>query len=80
MTLVRRFRAWLPLMVSFAVLLPNMATGQGVERPRVPVRTALDEIRVLRAEYAEAFNKQDTATLVDMYAPDAILIVVTVLC
>jgi uncharacterized protein (TIGR02246 family) len=73
MTLARRFRAWLPLL-SFAVLLPNVAVGQGVERPHVPVRKALDEIRVLRAEYAEAFNKQDTAALVGMYAPDAILI------
>jgi uncharacterized protein (TIGR02246 family) len=74
MILAHRFRAWLPLMVSLAVLLPNVASGQGIERPRVPVRKALDEIRVLRAEYAEAFNKQDTATLVHMYAPDAILI------
>ncbi|MFL5493113.1 MAG: YybH family protein [Gemmatimonadales bacterium] len=40
----------------------------------MPLRKALDEIRVLRAEYAEAFNKQDTAALVAMYAPDAILI------
>ncbi|HEX3236174.1 MAG TPA: nuclear transport factor 2 family protein [Gemmatimonadales bacterium] len=48
--------------------------GQGVEQPHVPVRKALDEIRVLRAEYAEAFNKQDAATLVDVYAPDATMI------
>jgi len=74
MTLARRFRAWLPLMVSLAFLLPNMANGQGIEKPRVPVRTALDELRVLREEYAEAFNKKDTATLVGMYAPDATLI------
>jgi uncharacterized protein (TIGR02246 family) len=74
MRLVRRFRAWLPLMVSFTVVLPNVAIGQGIERPRVPIRKALDEIRVLRAAYADAFNKQDTATLVGMYAPDAILI------
>ena len=74
MTLARRFCAWLPLLLCFSVLLPNAATGQGIERPRVPVRKALDEIRVLRAEYAEAFNKQDTATLVEMFAPDAILI------
>jgi uncharacterized protein (TIGR02246 family) len=73
MILARRVRAWLPLMVSLA-FLPNLASGQGIERPRVPVRKALDEIRVLRASYAEAFNKKDTATLVDMYAPDAILI------
>ena len=74
MTLAHRFRAWLPLMLSFAFLLPNVANGQGIERPRVPVRTALDELRVLRAAYSEAFNNKDTATLVDMYAPDAILI------
>jgi uncharacterized protein (TIGR02246 family) len=75
MTLAHRFRAWLPLMVvSLAVLLPNVASGQGIERPRVPVRKALDEIRVLRGVYADAFNKKDTATLVGIYAPDAIVI------
>ena len=57
MTLAHRFRAWLLLMVSFGVLFSSVATGQGVEQPRVPVRKALDEIRVLRAEYSEAFNK-----------------------
>jgi uncharacterized protein (TIGR02246 family) len=61
-------------MVSLASLLPNVANGQGIEKPRVPLRTALDELRVLREAYSEAFNKKDTATLVDMYAPDAILI------
>jgi uncharacterized protein (TIGR02246 family) len=74
MALARRVRAWLPLVLSLALLLPTIAAGQGVERPRVPVRKALDEIRVLRAEYAEAFNKQDAAALVDVYAPDAIVI------
>jgi uncharacterized protein (TIGR02246 family) len=74
MTLARRFRVWLPFMVSLAFLLPNVANGQGIERPRVPVRKALDEIRVLREVYADAFNKKDTATLGDIYAPDAIVI------
>jgi uncharacterized protein (TIGR02246 family) len=74
MTLARRSRAWLSLVVCFAALLPNVATGQGIERPHVPIRKALDEIRDLREKYAEAFNKQETATLVGMYAPDAILI------
>lgn len=74
MTLPHRLPAWLPLMVSLAFLFPNVANGQGVERPRVPLRTALDELRVLREAYSEAFNKKETATLVDMYAPDAILI------
>jgi uncharacterized protein (TIGR02246 family) len=74
MTLARRFRAWLPLMVSLAFFVPNVANGQGIEKPRVPLRTALDELTALREEYSEAFNKKDTATLVDMYAPDAIVI------
>ena len=71
MTLARRLRAWLPLMVSLAFLVPAMASGQGIEKPRVPIRTALVELMALRAEYAEAFNKKETATLVNMYAPDA---------
>jgi uncharacterized protein (TIGR02246 family) len=74
MTLAHRSRAWLPRLVSLALLLPGVADGQGIERPRVPVRTALDELRVLRAAYSEAFNKNDTAALVDMYAPDAVVI------
>ena len=74
MTLARRFRAWLPFMLSLPFLLPNVANGQGIERPRVPVRKALDEIRVLRSVYSDAFNKKDTATLGDIYAPDAIVI------
>jgi uncharacterized protein (TIGR02246 family) len=74
MTLARRFRAWLPCMVSLAFLLPNVATGQGIERPRVPIRKALDEIRVLRGVYSDAFNKKDVATLADIYAGDAIVI------
>ena len=48
MTLARRVCAWLPFVVSLAFLLPGVATGQGIEKPRVPVRTALNEIRAFR--------------------------------
>jgi uncharacterized protein (TIGR02246 family) len=68
-----RFRAWLPLMVALA-LFPNLANGQGIERPRVPLRTALTEIRTFRAAYADAYNKKDSTTVANMYAPDAIVI------
>jgi uncharacterized protein (TIGR02246 family) len=73
MRLAHPIRA-LPIMMALALLLPSVATGQGIERPRVPLRTALDELRALRETYAETFTKGETATLVDMYAPDAILI------
>ena len=74
MTLARRVRAWLPLVVSLAFLLPGVATGQGIERPRVPVRTALNEISAFREEYAQTYNNKDAAALAGMYAPDATLI------
>jgi uncharacterized protein (TIGR02246 family) len=68
-----RIRAWLPLMVSLA-LFPNMANGQGIEKPRVPLRTARDELRVFREAYAEAYNKKDTVTVAEMYTADAVVI------
>jgi uncharacterized protein (TIGR02246 family) len=74
MTLARRVRAWLPLVVSLAFLVPSVATGQGIEKPRVPLRTALNEINAFREEYAQAYNNKDAAALVVMYAPDATLI------
>jgi uncharacterized protein (TIGR02246 family) len=60
--------------VSLALLLPGVATGQGIEKPRVPLRTALNEINAFREEYAQAYNKKDAAALAVMYAPDATLI------
>jgi uncharacterized protein (TIGR02246 family) len=74
MTLARRVCAWLPLVVSLAFLLPGVAIGQGIERPRVPVRTALSEISAFREEYAQTYNNKDAAALAGMYAPDATLI------
>ena len=74
MTLARRVRAWLPLVVSLAFLLPSVATGQGIEKPRVPLRTALNEISAFREEYAQAYNNKDAAALLAMYAPDATLL------
>lgn len=74
MTLAPRLHSWLTLAVSLALLVPTVASGQGIEQPRIPLRTALTEIRTLREAYAKAFNDKDAATVVGMYAPDAILI------
>jgi uncharacterized protein (TIGR02246 family) len=67
------FRIWLPLML-LAALFPGLTYGQGIEKPRVPVRYARDEIRVFRESYQDAYNKKDTVTVADMYAPDAVVI------
>ena len=50
------------------------AHAQGIESPRVPVRTAIKEINTLRAEYADLYNKKDAKALTAMYLPDAVLI------
>jgi uncharacterized protein (TIGR02246 family) len=74
MSLANRSRSWLMLAVSLAVLTPCVASAQGIEKPRVPIRTALDEIAHVRASYATAFESKDAATLATMYSPNAIVI------
>jgi uncharacterized protein (TIGR02246 family) len=58
----------------FLALGSSLASGQGIERPRVPLRTALSEIKTFRASYADAYNKKDSTAVASMYAPDAIVI------
>jgi ketosteroid isomerase-like protein len=60
--------------MALALLTTSLAAAQGVEAPRVPLRTALKEINTLRAEYAALYNRKDTTALTAMYLPDAILI------
>ena len=73
MTTYRRSMASLPLAMALALFTSSLA-AQGVEAPRVPLRTALKEINTLRAEYAALYNNKDTTALTAMYLPDAILI------
>ena len=74
MTTHRSPMASLPLALALALLMPSLAAAQGIEAPRVPLRTALKEINTLRAEYAALYNKKDTAALSAMYLPDVIAI------
>jgi uncharacterized protein (TIGR02246 family) len=73
-----RASSWLPRAVPFLLLLgiaaPSIAAGQGVEEPRIPLRTALMELNTLRTEYADAFNAKNMAGLTAMYASDAVFI------
>jgi ketosteroid isomerase-like protein len=74
MTTYRRSMVSLPLAMALALFTSSLAAAQGVEAPRVPLRTALKEINTLRAEYAALYNRKDTTALTAMYLPDAILI------
>jgi ketosteroid isomerase-like protein len=74
MTTNRRSMASLLLAMALALLTTSLATAQGVEAPRVPLRTAIKEINTLRAEYAALYNRKDTTALTAMYLPDAIVI------
>jgi ketosteroid isomerase-like protein len=70
----RRAVSNLVLTMALALLTASPAAAQGIEAPRVPLRTAIKEINTLRAEYATLYNKKDTAALTAMYMPDAVVI------
>jgi uncharacterized protein (TIGR02246 family) len=71
----RRARSNLLVVVAaLALLATSLGHAQGVEAPRVPLRTAIKEINTLRAEYADAYNKKAAASIAAMYLPDAVVI------
>jgi ketosteroid isomerase-like protein len=74
MTTHRRSMAGIPLAMALALLTTSLAAAQGIEAPRVPLRTAIKEINTLRAEYAALYNRKDTTALTAMYLADAIVI------
>ena len=61
-------------VAAVALLATSLAQAQGVEAPRVPLRTAITEINTLRSEYAGAYNSKAAASLTAMYLPDAVVI------
>jgi len=69
----RRARIGL-LAAALALAATSPAAAQGIEAPRVPVRTAIKEINTFRAAYADALNRKAPAELAAMYLPDAILV------
>ena len=73
MTSNRRARFSL-LVAALAFVVTSLAQAQGIETPRVPVRTAIKEINTLRAEYADLYNNKNASALTAMYAPDAVVI------
>jgi uncharacterized protein (TIGR02246 family) len=74
MTPLFRFSSWLPLAAFLMCVAPSFAAGQGIKRPTTPVRTARDELREFREDYAEAYNKKDTVAVAGMYTPNAVVI------
>ena len=74
MSASRRARSSLPLVALLAFIATGLAHAQGIESPRVPVRTAIKEINTLRAEYADLYNKKNVSALTAMYASDAVMI------
>jgi ketosteroid isomerase-like protein len=74
--MTRSPRTWLnlPLVAALALVAPSVAAAQGIEAPRVPLRTAISEINAFRNRYAAGFNKKDVDGLTAMYASDAVVI------
>ncbi len=74
MRLLSLIRSSVPLLATLALAIPAAAGAQGIEKPRVPLRTAINELNAFRSEYQEAYNKHDMAAVGGMYASDATLI------
>jgi uncharacterized protein (TIGR02246 family) len=69
-----RLQLCLSLAAALACFTPSLASAQGIKRPTTPVRTARDELRELREDYMEAYNKKDSTAVANMYTPDAVVI------
>ncbi|MEO7473938.1 MAG: nuclear transport factor 2 family protein [Gemmatimonadales bacterium] len=74
MTARTRIRFTGTLVVVLALGVAPLARAQGIEAPRVPLRTAVAEINTLRDQYEGAFNKKDATVLTAYYAPDAVVL------
>ena len=74
MTTSRHSRLGLLFAATLAFVSASSAAGQGVEQPRVPLRTAIAELNTLRSTYADLYNKKDAAALTAMYMPDAVMV------
>ena len=72
--MAHRLRSCVAVLAVLAFVGPSVAQAQGVEAPRLPLRTALDELGTVRAAYADAWNRKDGAGVAAIYAPDAIAI------
>jgi ketosteroid isomerase-like protein len=70
----RRLGFSLRLAAALALVATSSVAAQGVEQPRVPLRTALAELNTLRSAYADLYNKKDASALTAMYLPDAVVI------
>ena len=68
-------RSWISRALLFMlVLIPSIASAQGIASDRARLRTAMDDLRALRTEYVEMYNKKDATGVTNLYADDAILI------
>lgn len=74
MSRIPRFRRVLPVVVALGVAVSSAAAAQGVEAPRLALRTVIDELNSTRASYAEAYNAKNAAEVTAFYLPEAILI------
>jgi uncharacterized protein (TIGR02246 family) len=74
MSLRNWYRRAVPLVLAASVLVPSIAAGQGIESPRIPLRTALNDLATLRTSYVDAFNGKDAKAVAALYTDDAVVI------
>jgi uncharacterized protein (TIGR02246 family) len=67
-------RRAVPLVLAASVVVPSIVVGQGIDSPRIPLRTALADLNTLRTAYVESFNARDAKAVAEHFTDDAIMI------
>lgn len=70
----RWFRRAVPLALALGLTAPTVAHAQGVEAPRIPLRTAIAELTTFRSTYEDAYNSKNVDAVMALYADDAIIV------
>lgn len=65
---------FLAMLFAVAGLAGPATAAAQIPDSTIPLRTIIDELNTVRAEYAENYNKKDAAALAKMYAEDAVAV------
>lgn len=63
----------LTMLLLLGLAAPAVVQAQ-IPDEAIPLQTSLSQLRVLRAEYAEAWNNKDAAALTALYTDDAVAV------
>ena len=67
------FSRAVPVLLAVGITAPAALQAQGIESPRIPLRTVIQDLNTLRTSYASDWNAKDAKAVGAHYLPDAIV-------